>query len=138
MADNILNLKDLISDENDLTKVPEATVKLTVLSKRLGKDVSVKVKAINNRKFYSLVNSIGDSADEDFNAELLIALEGIVDPDFKDKEVRDAFGARTPKELVEKVLIGQDLNAVVLKIGQLSGYYDEDGKERNVEKEAKN
>lgn len=138
MADNILDLKDLISEDNDLTKVPEATVKLSVLSKRLGKDVSVKVKAINNRKFYSLVNGIGDSPDEDFNAELLIALDGIVEPDFKDKEVREAFGARTPKELVEKVLIGMDLNNVVTKIGQLSGYYDEDGNERDIEKEAKN
>lgn len=136
----ILNLKDLLDDDiNNIKRNPEAVVKLDVLSEELGRDVYVKVRGMKNREYLKYGSTKqGDSVLDNFDNNLMVVLNGVVEPDLHDKDTRDRFGARTPMELVEMLFQGSDIGKATAKIQQLSGISDEDGNPRDVEGETKN
>ena len=142
MAENkekkVVSLKELLSaDTEKFKEQPEDIVKSDVLSKKLGTEAYVKIRGIKPRVYENIVGPATDNDAKQFDAKLMMLVEGVVEPNLKDKELQSYFGARTPKELAE-ILFGADANHIFIRIGQLSGYIDEDGEDRDVPSEAKN
>lgn len=134
----VVSLKELLSaDTAKFKEQPEDIIKSDVLSKRLGADAYVKVRGVKPRVYENIVRPATDNDNKQFDAKVMMLVEGVVEPDLKDKELQTYFGARTPKELAE-TLFGADVNTIFERIGQLSGYIDEDGADRNLADEAKN
>lgn len=140
MAEKILSFKDLLEDDiKHIKEIPEATVKLDVLSEKLGKDVYIKVKGIRNSEYAKLASTYsGDDDSSTYENSMMIILNGVVEPDLHDKDARDRFGARTPKEFAEMIIQGSDVGKVSTKIASLSGLLDKNGNVRDLEGEAKN
>lgn len=134
----VVSLKELLSaDTAKFREQPEDIIKSDVLSKKLGTDAYVKVRGVKPRVYENIVRPATDNDNKQFDAKLMMLVEGVVEPDLKDKELQTYFGTRTPKELAE-TLFGADVNTIFERIGQLSGYIDEDGADRNLADEAKN
>lgn len=60
-----------------------------------------------------------------FDANVLIAAEGMVEPDLKNKELQKHFGVATPKDLVEKLFLGGEIVDLADTVRLLSGYSEE-------------
>ena len=58
----------------------------------------------------------------DERAPLHILRAGVVDPDFKNTALQEKYGAATPAELVEKLLLPGEIEDLVREIEKLSGY----------------
>lgn len=134
----VVSLKELLSaDTAKFKEQPEDVIKSEVLSKRLGTDAYVKVRGVKPRVYENIIRPATDNDNKQFDAKLMMLVEGVVEPDLKDKDLQNYFNARTPKELAE-TLFGADANTIFVRIGQLSGYIDEDGADRDIAEEAKN
>lgn len=95
----------------------------------LSEPVDVEIREIPARRFKEIagmqVDKAGNfDASRVFDAELLVALDGVTSPDLRDKKLREHFGAATPKDLAEK-LFGNEIDALSEAISILSGV-DED------------
>ena len=83
------------------------------LSKRLGKilgtePVEVKIKEIPNRRVNDITAYQIDRKGEfdfskNFDAKLMMIVEGVVEPDLKNKELQEHFGCSKARELAEKL-----------------------------------
>lgn len=83
------------------------------LSKRLGKilgtePVEVKIKEIPNRRVNDITAYQIDRKGEfdfskNFDAKLMMIVEGVVEPDLKNKELQEHFGCGKARELAEKL-----------------------------------
>ena len=112
-----------------------------VKSKRLAKilrsdDVEITVREIPARRINDIVSMQFDrkgrfDISKSFDAKALCCVEGIVEPDIKDKNLAAHFGCATPKDLVIK-LFGSEITAISDKITALSGV------EADTEDEIKN
>ena len=76
-----------------------------------GEDVYFTVKALSGRRFTELSESIyGDDGEVEvgkaYDANLMIDVEGIVEPDLRNADLLKHYGCVTPKDLVEKLLNG--------------------------------
>ena len=59
---------------------------------------------------------------EKYKFLFLILLAGVVDPDFKNTALQEKYGAATPAELVEKLLLPGEIEDLAREIEKLSGY----------------
>lgn len=84
------------------------------LSKRLGKilgqseAVEVKIKELPNRRVNDILAYQVDKRGEydfskSFDAKLMMIVEGVVEPDLKNKELQEHFGCGKARELAEKL-----------------------------------
>ena len=124
-------------DADKLTAVPTRELKMTRLSELTGADFIVKVKAIPAKRFTELVSDIrskdgGVDTAKAFDANIKIALAGLVDPSLKDVDLMEHFGASTPGQLIEKIFNGSEIGAIADAITELSGFSG------NVVEEVKN
>lgn len=60
-------------------------------------------------------------------------LEGVSAPNLRDKALCDHFGAVTPKELVNKLLLPGEIDELFNTIQELSGFTEEKDEETNEE-----
>lgn len=114
-------------DAEKVTTVPTKELKLTRLSELTGADFIVKVKAIPAKRFTELVSDIRtkDGAVDmakAYEANVKIALAGLVDPSLKDKDLQEHYGASTPGQLIEKIFNGSEIGAMADAITSLSGF----------------
>jgi hypothetical protein len=98
--------------------------------------VEVKIRAIKPRRLNDVVGyarrSNGDiDYTRTYDASLLACMEGIVEPDLKNKDVQKHFGAATPKDLAE-ILFDTEANMISAEIIKLSGISED------TEEEVKN
>lgn len=70
-----------------------------------------------------------------FDAKLMTCIEGIVNPDVRNKELQEHFGCSTAKDLVEK-LFGSEVGELSDEISKISGIVENE--EEDQEKEIKN
>ena len=124
-------------DAEKITAVPMKELKLTRLSELTGADFIVKVKAIPAKRFTELVSDIrakdgGVDTAKAFDANIKIALAGLVDPSLKDVDLMEHFGASTPGQLIEKIFNGSEIAAIADAVTELSGFSG------NVVEEVKN
>ncbi|HBB28269.1 MAG TPA: hypothetical protein DC000_03295 [Clostridiales bacterium] len=130
------NIVDFLVDNMEAT----SEVKELQLSERL-KDFKFKIKPVNGKDFNKFKESCRTVKkktvtfdDAKFN-ELLI-LKSCVEPNFNDTQFIEKAGAKTPEELINKVLKAGEIQELTNAITELSGF-DQEGIDEASE-EAKN
>lgn len=124
---DILNL--LLSADLTKIKVPEKKVKIERLSEDLGVDVIFTCRAIAPDKMEEIQENamrvVNGEPDLDVTEmQIFTVIEGVKDPNLKDKELREKFNALTPKELVNKLLLPGEISRLYRIISDLSGFGD--------------
>lgn len=69
---------------------------------------------------YNRVAEIRKLGDERIPLHILLA--GVVDPDFKNSALQEKYGAVTPAELIEKILLPGEIEDLSRMVEKLSGY----------------
>ena len=114
-------------DTDKIGEVPTRELKIIRLSKLTGGDFIVKLKAIPAKRFTELVSDIktkDGSVDltKAFDANIKIAVAGLVDPSMKDKDLQEKFKCSTPGQLIEAIFNGAEIGAMADAITELSGF----------------
>lgn len=112
-----------MSEKNSVTDIllrmdiPEPETKefrVKRLSKLTGQDVIVKIRELT----YSQTEDLKRRDDTNVH----ICLEGVLEPDLKNKELMEKFKAETPAELVKKMLRSGEIEEISREIEKLSGF----------------
>ena len=102
--------------------------------------VDVQIKEIKSRRVNDIMAYQVDKNGQvdfskNFDAKLMIIIEGVVDPDLRNKDLQKYFGCSDARQLTEK-LFGNEVNKLSDEISILSGINpDED---EDLENEIKN
>lgn len=126
-------------DKGTLLNKETAEIKVKTLSKILGEDVSVKVKALEPDVYISISTNILDKNgntdySKTYDLAALLCVEAMTEPNLKDKDLQKHFGCVTPKELAKLLFKGTELTDISSKISEISGF----GRETEEEDEVKN
>ena len=112
------------------------------LAKILGKEeaVDVTIREVASRRVNDIIAYQVDKKgnfdySKSYDAKLLMVIEGVVDPDLRNKELQGYFGCDSAKDLAEK-LFGSEINELSDAISVLSGVKSDD--EEDAEEEIKN
>jgi len=113
------------------------------LAKILGVEaetVDVQIREIKSRRVNDIVSYQIDKKgnfdySKSFDAKIMMCIEGVMDPDLKDKDLQKHFGVDNAKDLCEK-LFGNEINALSDEISRISGVAEADGED--TEDEVKN
>lgn len=112
------------------------------LAKILGlKDpVEVTIREVGSRRVNDIVAYQIDRKgnfdySKTYDAKLMMVIEGVVDPDLRNKELQKYFGCDNAKDLAEK-LFGAEINELSDAISAMSGVVAESGED--TEEEVKN
>jgi len=134
-----MNLVDKLMklDTAELEKMPISKIKAKRLTEIMGEDAMITVRAIKGERYTELTTNTVDSKgkvrmDKIYDANALVAAEGIVDPDVRSAELQKHFGCASPKELVKVLFPGGELAKIAGEITDLSGYGDDDEAEEEV------
>ena len=115
-------------------ETPKAVHKMFV--KKVGEELEFEIQAINPEKATEIQQKAikidkGNVSDIDlYKTKVLTILEGC--PMFKDKELRNHFNAPTPKELIGKLLLKGEIDALVDAINDLSELKEIKGSEDEI------
>ena len=97
------------------------------LAKILGKKeaVEVTIREVASRKVNDIVAYQVDKKgnfdfSKSYDAKLLMVIEGVADPDLRNKDLQNYFGCDNAKKLAEK-LFGSEINELSDAISALSG-----------------
>ncbi len=130
-AVNILDL--LLGSDIGEIKLPTKQMEITRLSNIYGKPFIITVSALSPDKYEEVqdmaVSIKGKDADIEITLlQLLVVMEGVVDPTgkpmFKNKDLMNKFNAKTPKELIRKILLSGEIANIYAEISTLSGFGD--------------
>ena len=131
-----MNIVDILlgMDAGTLKEVPTSELKAKKLSKATGTDVKVKVRALTGKRITDLtMTAVGKDGSVDYgktyDTNLLIAVDGVVSPNLKDRQLQEHFGAATPKDLAEILFYPGELVAIANEVRALSGYDKESDEE---------
>ena len=122
IVDKLLKL-----DAGKLEEKPEKAIEIPRLSELIGEPFMVRCTAITGDR-YSELTSVAVSKsgkfeyEKAYKANVLVALESIVEPDLKNEELQKHFNCRTPKELLEKLLNGGEISKIADISTELSGF----------------
>lgn len=121
-------------DKGTFVKEETAKIKSKRLTKILGEETYIKVKGIQSDVFIDissrLFNADGSrDLSKSMDTAALIAVEGVVEPNLKDKDLQAHFDAVTPKDLAKILFKGNELTSITEKIAELSGFENNDAVE---------
>lgn len=110
--------------------LPQKEFKIKRLSEAAGEPVIFTLKGLPDHKFDEIremsttVN--GDSIKVDQKeVRLATIVNGVVEPDFKDKSLMEHYGVKTPYDLVKKLLNSGEIESLYEEISNLSGFGDD-------------
>lgn len=112
-------------DESKIKEKPTRKVEIKRLSEVLGEKVVFTCQAISMNKMAEIQSMAVDFQTQQVDTQevqIMTVLAGIVDPDLKDKRLLEKFGAPTPKELLQKLLLSGEITRLYNVIAELSGY----------------
>ena len=109
------NVLDLLLNANP-ANLPEREYRLTRLSEASGGDVVFRLRALP----YDRVAEIRQVDDVDQSMHILLA--GVVAPDLRSQALMDKFGVVTPVDMIKEMLLPGEIDDLVIRIEQLSGY----------------
>ncbi|MDI9412784.1 MAG: XkdN-like protein [Bacillota bacterium] len=66
-----------------------------------------------------------------FEMQLMTCVEGVIEPDLKDKKLLEHYGVPTPKDLLKKMLLPGEIADLNKIISELSGYEANDDDIKN-------
>lgn len=125
----------------DAKKVDELATG-TFKSKRLARllsadeDVEVSIQELPSRRMneiagYSVDEKGNFQFNKSFDANLMACIEGVTNPNMRDKDLQRHFGANNASQLCEK-LFGSEVSELSDAIAALSGYAGEENKEETI------
>ena len=128
----------LKADVAKITELPEDEIEIKRLSKITGSRFAVKVRAINGTRFTEIQQNTLNikKGKNDFDvtkAKTLTVLEGLVEPDLRDKELLKQFSSVTPKEALNKIFLSGEIDKIYKKITELCGYEEDEDSEEDAE-----
>ena len=128
----------LKADVAKITELPEDEIEIKRLSKITGSRFAVKVRAINGTRFTEIQKNTLNikKGKNDFDvtkAKTLTVLEGLVEPDLRDKELLKQFSSVTPKEALNKIFLSGEIDKIYKKITELCGYEEDEDSEGDTE-----
>ena len=128
-----MNLVDelLKADSKSISDLKKDIFRSERLGEIIGKEfVDVEIQEIPTRRFndivsYQVTSNGNIDFSKSFDAKLMLIIEGVSNPDLKDKKLQEHFGVMTAKDLAEK-LFAREVNALSDKITNLSGIEADD------------
>jgi len=110
-------------------KMPEKEIEMKRLSELLGERVVFRIRAIDGERYADIqrlaidISNKGNVKDIDmYKLQVLTIIEGVVDPNLKDKRLLEHFNCTTPEELVKKLMLAGEITDLYNEITKLSGY----------------
>lgn len=100
----------------------------------------VKSRRVNDIIAYQVDRKGRFDYSKSYDAKLMMCIEGIIEPDLRNKELQGHFGCKDAKELCEK-LFGSEIDIISDEISKLCGIKpekNEDGEDEDIEDELKN
>jgi len=140
----IMSLIDklLTTDAGKLTEKPHKKYEVERLSKKLNSKFELELEALNPKRYAEIqrqsvdLNKKGGIKDFNmFDLQVLTLLDGVKEPNLKEKKLLDHFSVITPKELVSKLFLSGEIADIYNEINVLSGY---DKDEDETDEEIKN
>lgn len=127
-----VNIMDLLlgSDIGEI-KLPSKQVEITRLSELYNSPFILTVSAISPDKYEEIQDMAVSIKGKDADVEVtlfqqLVVMEGVLDPAgkplFKNKDLMNKFNAKTPKELIKKILLSGEIANIYSEISTLSGF----------------
>jgi hypothetical protein len=135
LVDKLLQL-----DANKVIEKPTKEFEIERLSNLLGEKVIFKCKALDGETYADIqrkaidISKKGNIRDmKIFEMQVMTCLEGIIEPNMKDKRLMEHYSVPTPKELIKKMLLPGEIADLYNIINELSGYEkDEDEDEDDI------
>lgn len=131
--------KLLTTDAGKLTEKPFEMYEIPRLSEKLKTKFELRLEAVAPQRYAEIqrqtidFNKKGGVKDVNmFNPKIMTLLEGIKEPNIKDKRLLDHFGVVTPKELIMKLFLAGEIDDIRNEIDILSGY-EKDNEEADEE-----
>jgi len=97
------------------TKPQTKKLKVKRLSRECGGDVTFTITGLGYEQVLQIKNEPADLG-------VSILLEGVVEPELRNRELMEKYKAATPTELVEKLLLPGEIEDIAREIEKLSGY----------------
>lgn len=118
-------------DKNKFVKEETAEIKARHMSKLLGEETYIKVKGVSGDRVTEILSNLFDANGQrnmakSLDSAALLVVEGIVEPNLKNKDLQEHFGAVTPKDLAKILFKGTELTKISDKILELSGFSNND------------
>ncbi|MBS7222669.1 MAG: hypothetical protein KH025_05415 [Megasphaera sp.] len=113
---------------NKLAERPTKKVKMERLSKLFGFDFVITLRAIDPERYADIQKMAvdftnGNADDVDiYRMQTQTLLAGIADPDFKNKELMEKFGAILPADIIRKLFLAGEIADLTAQITELNGY----------------
>ena len=134
--------KLLQADAGKLTEQPHTKFEIERLSTMLKTKFELDLSAIEPKRYAEIqrmgidIGKKGNVRDVNvYEMRIMTVLEGIKEPDLKNKDLLKHLNAVTPKELVGKLFLSGEIEDICKKIDGLSGYEKDDDE---VDEETKN
>lgn len=112
-------------DKETVGKRETKKIKSKRLTKMLGEDTEITIQEISGRKSNDIMQMMFDSKGNKkmsalYDTNLMICVNGIIEPNLKDQTLMEHFGAATPKDLVA-ILFDSEAASIADSIVDLSG-----------------
>ena len=112
-------------DKETAGKRETKKIKSKRLTKMLGEDTEITIQEISGRKSNDIMQMMFDSKENKkmsalYDTNLMICVNGIIEPNLKDQTLMEHFGAATPKDLVA-ILFDSEASSIADSIVDLSG-----------------
>lgn len=134
LVDKLLQL-----DAKKVTERPTKEFEVKRLSKLLGEKAIFKCQALDGETYADIQRSAIDISKKGnirdmkiFEMQVMTCVEGIVEPNLKDKRLLEHYGVPTPKELVKRMLLPGEIADLYNTINELSGYERDDEDEDDI------
>ena len=126
----------LKADAKKADELETGVFKSHKLAKILGVEaetVDVQIREIKSRRVNDIVSYQIDKKgnfdySKSYDAKIMMCIEGVMDPDLKDKDLQKHFGVDNAKDLCEK-LFGNEITALSDEISRISGVAEADGED---------
>ena len=121
-------------DRDKLLEIPTEKVKACHLSKVAGEEVEITVKALSGSRYTEIMSSATNKSgrvdmSRVYDTHAMVVVAGCIEPDLKDKELKEHYQVETPNDLAKILFPGGELVKISEKIGELSGFGKKDDKD---------
>lgn len=121
-------------DRDKLLEIPTEKVKACHLSKVAGEEIEITVKALSGSRYTEIMSSATNKSgrvdmSRVYDTHAMVVVAGCIEPNLKDKELKEHYKAETPHDLAKMLFPGGELVKISEKIGELSGFGKKDDKD---------
>ena len=110
-------------DKGKVMAIPSKEVEVRRLSAIAGQPYKVKLQAISGERFSDIAATVSGADDaSNYKSSKHVLLAGMVDPNLKDHDLQEAYGAASPLALMEKLFLAGEIMKLAAEVTDLSGF----------------